>query len=206
MPAHPLILFAPGAGLPVSSPWMQAWAERLASLGTVVPFDHPYQAAGRKRPDRMPVLVEHARSVLHEARAAHPGAPVVFAGKSMGSRVGCHLVVEGGEPIDAVVAFGYPLCGGGDRAKLRDEVLLNLRAPLLFVQGTRDKLAPLDLLEDVRGRMTAPSQLQVVPTGDHSLLVTKTHTKQTGRTQADEDQTVLEAIRGYVASIAPGSP
>ena len=86
----------------------------------------------------------------------------------------------------------------GDRTKLRDEVLLELRTPILFVQGTRDPLCPLDLLESVRSKMTAPNSLHVVEGGDHSLLVRK---KDLGdETQEDVDQRIAEAIRDFVAA------
>lgn len=190
---RPLLLFAPGAGLPSTSPWMQRWATLLGSLGDVRPFDYPYALEGRKRPDRMPVLLEAHRQALQ----AHRGErQVVLVGKSMGSRVGCHLSLE--EPVDALVCLGYPLAGMGRTDRLRDEVLLALRTPVLFVQGTRDRLCPLELLDDVRSRMRAPRALHVVPTGDHSLQVTKTHTKATGRTQADEDRAAVEAIAAFV--------
>lgn len=195
---RPVILFAPGAGKPSSSPWMRRWADRLGTLGHVHAFDHPYQEAGRGRPDRMPKLVANARAKLEAVQAEFPDHPVVFAGKSMGSRVGCHLSLE--VPIHAIVCFGYPLAGGGNPEKLRDQVLIDLRTPILFVQGTRDRLAPLELLATVRDRMTAPSTLAVVPTGDHSLLVTKTHTKQTGRTQEDEDDDALATIETFLTT------
>ena len=79
-----------------------------------------------------------------------------------------------------MICFGYPLCGAGDRSKLRDQVLLELRTPAMFVQGTRDPLCPLELLEDVRKRMKAPSTLHVVDGADHSLLVAKTKLKTRG--------------------------
>jgi len=80
----------------------------------------------------------------------------------------------------------------GDRRKLRDEVLLALRTPILFVQGTRDTLCPLDLLENVRSRMTAPNTLHLVEGGDHSLTVRK---KELGdETQEDVDRRILKAI------------
>ena len=130
------LLFAPGAGLPSGSSWMQTWAQHLAELGSVHAFDHPYQVAGRKRPDRMPVLVAHAREQL----PVPADDAVVFAGKSMGSRVGCHLSLE--VPLSAVVCFGYPLAGGGDRTKLRDEVLISMTTPVLFIQGTPRQAVP----------------------------------------------------------------
>jgi len=192
---QPLILFAPGAGKPSTSPWMEAWAARLGALGPVVRLDYP-------RPFRMDRLVPHHSAALAAARVAHPSRPVVLAGKSMGSRVGCHLSLV--ERVDALVCFGYPLAGGGDRRNLRDEVLLALGTQVLFVQGTRDRLAPLDLLEDVRTRMTAENRLHIVPAGDHSLQVTRAHTKQTGRSQADEDDMAFAAVRRFVLGLTIG--
>lgn len=201
MPGAPLLLFAPGAGAPSTSAWMAAWAARLATLGSVVRLDYPYQLAGRRRPDPLPRLIEAHREALAAARAAHPAArPLVLCGKSMGSRVGCHLsLTEAG--IDGLVCLGYPLRGAGRAGRLRDQVLLELRVPALFVQGTRDPLCPLELLEEVRARMAAPGALHVVPEGDHSLEVTKRHLKATGTTQEDSDAAVLAAIRSFVAGL-----
>lgn len=193
---RPLLLFAHGAGLPSSAPWMVAWAERLRSLGRVHTFDYPYMQRGSKRPDRAPVLIAAHVEALNTARAGHSG-PIALIGKSMGGRMGCHVALT--EPVDALICLGYPLAGGGKRDKLRDQVLLDLRVPVLFVQGTRDRLCPLDLLADVRGRMTARSALHIVETGDHSLQITKTHTKRTGVTQEDADGAALAAIKAFLA-------
>jgi predicted alpha/beta-hydrolase family hydrolase len=118
----------------------------------------------------------------------------------MGGRVGCHVALE--EPVTAVVCLGYPLKGAGRRAALRDEVLLALRVPILFVQGTRDPLCPLDLLEPVRARMKARSELHVVEGGNHSLEVARTALKARGETQGDVDATALESIRKFVGASA----
>src|SRR5205823_6277167 len=98
-------------------------------------------------------------------------SPLVLVGKSMGSRIGCHVATT--DRASALVCLGYPLRAQGS-GKIRDEVLLALKTPILFVQGTRDPLCPLELLSEVRERMTAENALHVVEGGDHSLLVTKT--------------------------------
>ncbi|TNF37057.1 MAG: alpha/beta fold hydrolase [Deltaproteobacteria bacterium] len=195
----PRFLFAHGAGAGSGSDWMRAWAERLGAIGPVTPFDYPYMAAGRKAPDRLPKLIAAHREQLAALRDQGDG-PIVLVGKSMGSRVGCHLALE--EPVAAVICLGYPLRGISKNAGLRDQVLLDLRAPVLFVQGTRDRLCPLDELAAVRARMTAPSALHVVEAGDHSLVTTKGHQKATGTTQEDADAAALAAIRAFVAEHA----
>src|SRR5438067_8523507 len=99
----------------------------------------------------------------------------------MGGRVGCHLSLE--EKVDGLVCLGYPLCGMGDRTKLRDEVLRALTTPILFVQGTRDSLCPLDLLARVRADMKAPNSLHSVEGVYHSLSMHNSQLQATSKTQ-----------------------
>lgn len=187
---RPLFLFAPGAGAPSSHPWMQKWRRQLETLGRVVPFDYAYMREDRKRPDSLPQLVAAHRQALSQNRSANE--PVILIGKSMGGRIGCHVSLV--DSVAGVICLGYPLCGGGDPNKLRDKVLRELNTPILFVQGTRDPLCPLDLLEKVRAEMKAPNTLHVVEGGDHSLMVRKSDLKQMGKTQEDIDQEILETI------------
>ncbi len=195
----PLILFAHGAGLPSSHPWMRGWADRLSRAGSVVAFDYDYMAAGKRPPDRMPKLLARHRRALDEARAKHPGAPVVLAGKSMGSRVGCHLSLHDDVDVAGVVCFGYPLVGVN--GKRRDEVLRSMTAPILFLQGTRDRLCPLDVLAEVRSGMTNRNDLYVVESGDHSLHARKRDLKAEGRTQDDVDEAISGAVNDFVKSL-----
>jgi uncharacterized protein len=194
-----VILFAPGAGAPSSSRWMQGWVSRLSSLGDVVTFDYPYMQRGSKRPDPQATLVAAHRHALEDARKKRD-APLVLAGKSMGSRMGCHVALE--ERVSALVCFGYPLQAAGNPDKLRDQVLLELALPILFVQGTKDPLCPLERLDDVRRRMSAVNELHVVEGGDHSLNVAKTALKAAGTTQADVDGVALGAVAGFLERYA----
>ena len=192
----PLILFAPGAGAPSSHLWMHNWKHRLSEIGIVETFDYDYMRAGRRRPDLLPQLIAAHRNVLRSARERHQPDATFLIGKSMGGRIGCHVSLE--EKVDGLVCLGYPLCAMGDRAKLRDEVLHALTTPILFVQGTRDALCPLDLVEGVRPEMKAPNFLHVVEGGDHSLRVLKRQLQATGETQEDVDHEILKAIAGFV--------
>jgi predicted alpha/beta-hydrolase family hydrolase len=196
--ARPLFLFAPGAGAPSSHPWMQRWKEPLSTIGDVVTLDYAYMRERRRRPDPLPQLIATHRQALAEARRVHAG-PAILIGKSMGGRIGCHVALE--ENVAGVVCLGYPLCGAGDPARLRDKVLRALAVPILFVQGKRDSLCPLDLLENVRAEMKAPNFLHVVEGGDHSLLVTKRQLTAASETQDQVEQRILEAIAQFVARV-----
>lgn len=192
----PLFLFAPGAGAPSTHLWMQQWKERLQTIGDAESFDYAYTREHRKRPDPLPQLIAAHRQALAEARKKHPNAVTILAGKSMGGRIGCHLSLE--EKVDGLICLGYPLCAMGDRTKLRDDVLRALTTRILFVQGARDSLCPLDLLERVRAEMKAPNFLHLVEGGDHSLRVPKRHLQASGETQDDVDQKILTAIAGFI--------
>jgi len=191
-----LILFAPGAGAPSSHPWMQDWKRRLSEIGEVENFDYDYMRAGRKRPDRLLQLIAAHRKALEAAREKHQPDSIFLIGKSMGGRIGCHVSLE--EKVDGLVCLGYPLCAMGDRTKLRDEVLRALTTPILFVQGTRDALCPLELLEQVRTEMKTENLLHIVEGGDHSLRVPKRQLQATAKTQPEIDQRILSAIAGFV--------
>jgi predicted alpha/beta-hydrolase family hydrolase len=195
----PLILFAPGAGAPSSHPWMQNWKCRLSEIGDVETLDYAYMREGRKRPDPLPKLIASHREALSDARKRHPTELTILVGKSMGGRVGCHLSLV--EEVDGLVCLGYPLCAMGDRAKLRDEVLRDLNTPILFVQGTRDPLCPLDLLEPVRTEMKTKNVLHVVEGGDHSLRVPKRQLQSSGETQTDIDQQIFQSITEFLSAV-----
>ncbi len=198
---NPLFLFAPGAGAPSTHLWMQQWKERLQTIGDVEIFDYAYTREHRKRPDPLPQLIAAHRQALAEAvrrrtAVGSTSGSAILIGKSMGGRIGCHLSLT--EKVDGLICLGYPLCAMGNRTKLRDEVLRALTTPILFVQGTRDSLCPLDLLERVRTEMKTPNFLHVVEGGDHSLRVPKRKLQTNGETQEHIDRQILKAITGFV--------
>jgi hypothetical protein len=144
----------------------------------------------------LPKLIAAHREALSDARKRYPAESTILIGKSMGGRVGCHLSLE--EKVAGLVCLGYPLCAMGNRTKLRDEVLRALNTPILFVQGTRDPLCPLDLLERVRPEMKTQNALHIVEGGDHSLRVAKRQLQAANRTQEDIDRQILKAIAEFV--------
>lgn len=175
---------------------MQHWKHHLSTIGDVDLLDYPYMQRGQRRPDPLPQLIEAHRKALAEVRR---NQPIILIGKSMGGRIGCHVSLK--ETVEGIVCLGYPLCGGGDPTKLRDKVLRELQTPILFVQGTRDPLCPLDLLGKVRAEMTAPTFLHIVEGGDHSLQLSKRQLALTGQTQEEVDRRILEEITNFVAPL-----
>jgi len=200
-----LFVLAHGAGAPSSHPWMRAWAERLATLGVVEAFDYAYMQGKRRAPDPQPVLVRAHLAAIERATERHPDHELILIGKSMGSRIGCHAALE--RPVSKLICFGYPLVAPGNSGKVRDQVLLELETPILFVQGTRDPLCPLELLGKVREKMRARNKLFVVDAGDHSLQVTKTQLKAAGETQQAVDERILHVISHFIGGdMVSGAP
>jgi len=155
---------------------------------------------GRRPPDRLPKLIDAHKDALVAAVANSAADRVVLMGKSMGSRVGCHLAnaLPAGS-VHGVVCLGYPLKGA---RSLRDEVLRELSVPALFVQGTRDPLCPLDLLEGVRAEMAGRNELHVVQGGDHSLQLRKKDRVALGISQEQADAAAFSAVQAFLASLA----
>jgi predicted alpha/beta-hydrolase family hydrolase len=176
---------------------MQNWKQVLSKIGDIERFDYDYMRSGRKRPDPLPQLIAAHRAALKAAREKYQPKSTFLIGKSMGGRIGCHVSLE--EKVDGLLCLGYPLCAMGDRTKLRDEVLRALDTPILFIQGARDALCPLDLLERVRTEMKAPNFLHVVEGGDHSLRVPKRQLQAKGETQEDVNQRIFQAITAFVS-------
>ncbi|MEN8114367.1 MAG: alpha/beta family hydrolase [Actinomycetota bacterium] len=173
------VLLAHGAGVGQDHPWMTAVRDGLAGHGLfVMTFNYRYTEAGRKSPDRMPTLL-----AVHRAAAdalAVECDRVVLAGKSMGGRVGSHLVGDEGWPADALVYFGYPLVPMGKTESRETDHLERIDVPQLFFAGTRDKLSPPSLMSAVAAAVPEGS-LEIVEDGDHSLRVLK----RTGRSNEE---------------------
>ncbi|XP_073042823.1 uncharacterized protein [Primulina eburnea] len=150
-----VIVFAHGAGAPSSSDWMRRWKDMLAealNAVEVVTFDYPFShvsglglqihiyielfadfSGGKKRsPPKAEKLVDFHCDVVRETMTKYPGHPLVLAGKSMGSRVSCMVAGKSCISASAIICLGYPL--KGTNGTLRDETLLQLTVPVMFVQ------------------------------------------------------------------------
>ncbi|KAG9448331.1 hypothetical protein H6P81_014459 [Aristolochia fimbriata] len=199
--ASPLVVFAHGAGAPSTSEWMIRWKEMLGKAlhaVEVVTFDYPYMSAGKRRPPpKADKLVEYHSDVVRKAVEKHPGHPLILAGKSMGSRVSCMVANSGDFDVAAIVCLGYPLKspGGG----VRDEILLELTVPIMFVQGSKDALCPLEKLSGVLKKMKSVSELHVIDGGDHSFKIGKKFMESHGVSLEEAEETAVTAIAVFVA-------
>lgn len=193
-------LLAHGAGTDLTHPFQRAVARGLAERGhAVMLFNFGYTEAGRKRPDPMPRLESSFRDVAAEVAARLPGVPLVLGGRSMGGRVASHLAAQG-EPCAGLVFLGYPLHPAGRPERLRTDHWTQLRVPVLFVSGERDRLCDLALLDSERRRLAAVDhRLHVVAGADHGFKVRK----MDGRGAAEVVGEVVEAVDGWAADVLP---
>ncbi|KAH7840519.1 hypothetical protein Vadar_017992 [Vaccinium darrowii] len=177
--------------------WKGLLAKELQVV-EVVTFDYPYISGGKRgAPPKVEKLVDFHVEVVKKTLAKYPGHPLVLAGKSMGSRVSCMVVGEEGLGASAVVCLGYPL--KGMNGAVRDETLLQLTVPIMFVQGSKDGFCPLEKLEPVRKKMKSNNELHVVEGGDHSFKIVKKHLQSTGSTQEDAEDHAVHAIAMFVS-------
>lgn len=188
------VLLAHGAGIGQEHPWMVAIRDGLADAGLfVMTFNYRYTEAGRKAPDRMPTLL-----AVHRAAAdalARKCDRVVLAGKSMGGRVGSHLVGDDAWPAAGLVYFGYPLVPmGKDEPRLVDH-LQAIDAPQLYFSGTRDRLSPPPLIAEI-ARSVPDGTLDVVDDGDHSFRVPR----RVGKTNDEVLSEIVATAADWIAA------
>lgn len=191
------LALAHGAGAPMDSPAMAAFAEGLAARGLrVVRFEFPYMAARRdggrrKPPDREPLLLEAWRGVIARLGPER----LAIGGKSMGGRMASLLADEAG--VRALVCLGYPFHPPGKPERLRTAHLEALRTPALIAQGTRD---PFGRRDEVDGYRLSPAiRLHWAEDGDHDLKPRKA----SGRSQEQNWTEAMDAIAGFLAELRP---
>jgi len=165
------LVLAPGASAGRDQGALVAIDQVLTPLGVVVRrMDFPYRRAGRKAPDKAPVLVqavvEEAEAVAAEAGCA--AAEVAVGGRSMGGRM-CSLAVAEGLPAAALVLVSYPLHPPGRRDKMRTEHFPTLSLPCLFVSGTRDAFGTPEELTAATAAIPGPVTHEWLDGRDHGL-------------------------------------
>lgn len=166
------LLLAPGAGADRITPQLVAIDEVMTGAGWVVErMDFPYRLAGRRAPDRAPVLMAAVRAAAAELadRAGLPQDRLVLGGRSMGGRM-CSMAVADGLPAAGLVMVSYPLHPPGrtDKQIERTRHFPSLDLPCLFISGTRDPFATPAEMEAATAAIPGPVT-HVWLEGDHSL-------------------------------------
>jgi predicted alpha/beta-hydrolase family hydrolase len=161
----------------------------MAARGiAAVTFDFPYMAAGRKVPDKAPVLEACWSAALERAHQLFGSLPVFAGGKSLGGRIASHVAAQGGHSIAGLFFLGYPLHPPGHPEKRRDAHLPLIREPMLFVQGSRDAFGTSSEIAALIPSLQHAT-LHVVPDGDHSFNV-----RGSGATKAAVLDSIVEAV------------
>lgn len=179
------LILGHGAGANQLSGFMRLFAGGLAARGCdVVTFNFVYMEQGRHIPDKNDKL-EHCYLTIIESVSKHKklkGNRVAIGGKSMGGRIASQVAARTNDstatddratPIAALVLLGYPLHPPGRPDKLRDAHLKHIRAPMLFIQGSRDAFGTADELRAIIKQHKLPATLHVIESGDHSFKVPK---------------------------------
>ena len=198
-----VLVFAHGAGAGMKHAFMQAQADRLATRGiATLRYQFPYMENKSGRPDPQPVLLATVRAACACAAEQVPGVPLLAGGKSMGGRMTSNAAAD--EPLRGVrglVFFGFPLHPTGKPDVIRAEHLTEVPIPMLFLQGTRDSLADLELLTPICDRLGARAALHVIDGADHSFHVLK----RTGRTDADVLDELADTVVAWAERLALAS-
>jgi predicted alpha/beta-hydrolase family hydrolase len=196
------VLLAPGAGSDRHAPALVAVADALAAVGLPsLRFDFPYRLAGRRAPDRPPVLAAAAREAA-QTLARHTGLGLerlVVGGRSMGGRVCSQVVADPDEPLPALglLLLGYPLHPAGKPERRRDGHFPDLTVPVCFISGTRDALAPRAELTRSARRVPGPVTFHWLESADHGYRPLKS----SGRTITEVFNDVAETCVTWVQSL-----
>ncbi len=195
-PADPeaTIVVAHGAGSGMDHPFLVGFTRAMNDEGiATLRFNFRYMEAGRRSPDRAPVAIETWRAALSAAEARATGEPIWASGKSYGGRIASMAVAEG-MPAAGLVFLGYPLHPPGKPEAIRDEHLYGIELPMLFLQGTRDAFASVDLLNGVVDRIGRPRASTIwFHDADHSFNVRgmKRDAREVGASLAGEAATFI---------------
>jgi predicted alpha/beta-hydrolase family hydrolase len=167
-----ILVLAHGAGAGMHSGFMEAISRELALVKIAVfRYQFPYSEQGRRSPDPQPVLKATVRSAIESALKLSGDLPLIAGGKSLGGRMTSMTLLP--TEVKGLVFFGFPLHAPGKPSVQRADHLFGITIPMLFLQGTRDKLADLSLLQPVCERLGGKAALQVIDGADHSFHVLK---------------------------------
>ena len=192
-------VFAHGAGAGMNHAFMAAMANGLAERRVAtLRFQFPYMEQGSTRPDSPAVAHAAIRAAVQEATRRLPGVPLFAGGKSYGGRMTSQA--QAAQPLANVrglLFVGFPLHPAGKPSTGRADHLADVQLPMLFLQGTRDSLANLDLVRDVTARLGTRATLHIVEGADHSFQVLA----RSGRNQEQVRAEMLDTMAAWIKRV-----
>jgi len=197
--AKACLVLAHGAGAGMTHKAMEATAEGLAGRGiATLRFNFPYMERGSKRPDSPAIAHPAIRAAVAEASKLAPGLPLFAGGRSFGGRMTSQA--QAAEPLPDVaglVFFAWPLHLAGKPGVERAAHLSDVKIPMLFLSGSRDPLAELDLLKPMVKKLGARAKLVLAADADHSFHVPA----RTGRKDPQVLADLLDSARDWMLKI-----
>jgi uncharacterized protein len=198
--AHACLVLAHGAGAGMAHPFLAAVAAGLAERGVAtLRYNFPYMERKSARPDSPKVATAAVRAAVVEGSRLMPKLPLFAGGKSFGGRMTSQA--EAQEPLLGVrglVFLGFPLHSPGKRSDERAAHLSTVRIPLLFLQGTNDAFADLDLLRPLVARLGGQGTLTLFEEADHSFHVPA----RTGKRDADIRRELIDSAATWILALS----
>lgn len=184
-----VLVLAHGAGAGMNHPFMELLASKLAEKNiTVFRYNFAYIEQKKRSPDPPNILMAAVKSAVEKTKELYK-LPVFAGGKSLGGRMTSSAALKNMlTGIKGIIFFGFPLHAPGRPSNERAEHLYDVNVPMLFLQGTKDKLADLDLLRPVIKKIGDEARLHIIEGADHSFHVPKS----TGK----NDENIVEELAG----------
>jgi predicted alpha/beta-hydrolase family hydrolase len=192
-------VLAHGAGAGMSHPFMATIADGLAERGiATLRYQFPYMEQGRRRPDTPKLAQATVRAAVAQASRLLPEITLVAGGKSFGGRMTSQAQAESPLPGVRGLAFlGFPLHAPKQPSEERGKHLFEVKIPMLFVQGTRDALADMHLVDKLTQELGSLATLRLLSDADHSFHVSA----RSGRNDAEVKAEVLDALAEWTATV-----
>ena len=197
-------VLAHGAGAGMLHPFMAAAADGLALRGIAsLRYQFPYMEQGSKRPDAPKLAEATVRAAVSEASRLVPGLAFVAGGKSFGGRMTSQAQATSPLPgVNGLVFLGFPLHAAGRPSDERGNHLFEVAVPMLFLQGTRDALADITLMQRLVQELGPRATLKLFPDADHSFHVPA----RSGRKDAEIRAEMLDALAAWIKIVAVSRP
>ena len=192
-----LLLLAHGAGADHKHAHMQSLAEAFANQSIATyRFNFPFKEAGRNRVDSKDISTTCIAEVAQQLKADH-ACPLLIGGHSFGGRMATHAIAEGLVSCEAMILCAFPLHPAGKPSVARAQHLQDVSTPMLFLSGTRDKLADPELMSNEIDKLSAAHKLHWLDTGDHSYKILK----RSRSVEVDIYTEAAQAARAFIDSI-----